>query len=45
MDDKLRQLLSPLLDALIPDADDGDDSYGEKKNREHLRWFRAGLGL
>jgi hypothetical protein len=47
VDDKLRQLIAPLLDSLIPaDLDiDDDNSYRAKESREYLRWFRAGLGM
>jgi len=47
VDDKLRQLIAPLLDSLIPadlDVDD-HDSHRARENREYFRWFRMGLGL
>lgn len=47
VDEKLRCLVGPLLDRLIPpdvDADD-DGPYREQENRHYLRWFRAGLGI
>lgn len=47
VEEKLRRLIGPLLDRLIPpdvDADD-DEPYREQENRHYLRWFRAGLGI
>jgi predicted nucleotidyltransferase len=47
VDDKLRQLIAPLLHILIPDDLDVNDKdpYRTKENREYLRWFRKGLAL
>lgn len=47
VDEKLRQVIAPLLQSLIPDDLDVDDdeSYRARENREYLRWFRRGLGL
>ncbi len=47
VDDKMRQLIAPLLDSLIRldlDVNHGDLSRIEQ-NRWFLRWFRTGLGL
>lgn len=47
VDERLRRLIGPLLDQLIPPGVDADDAepYREQESRHYLRWFRAGLGI
>jgi hypothetical protein len=47
VDEKLRRLIGPLLDRLVPPDVDADDAepYREQESRHYLRWFRAGLGI
>jgi len=47
LDDKLRKLIGPLLERLIPpDIDmDDDEPDRERENRQYLRWFRMGLEI
>ena len=48
VDDKMRALVAPLMERLVPtDIDTGDDDqpYREREDRAYLRWFRKGIAL
>lgn len=47
LDDRIRAAILPLLDQLAPfdEEADAEEPYRVQQDRNHLKWFRAGLGL